>query len=230
METELLDDPAADPAAVAESLRNIARANRWFGGRWAVTWALARALHGVPRGTTLTLLDVGTGGGDLPRAAVAWARRRGLRLVPLGLERSPVAARLARAAGIPTAVGCAGALPFRPGSVDIVLVSQVAHHLSIASTVRLVGDLDRLARRAVIVADLQRSPVAAVAFRVGAALLRFDAVTRHDGVVSIRRGYSPGRLTALARAAGVRATVVRRPFFRIVAWWRPAAMVRPPHP
>ena len=35
--TELLDDPAADPAAVTLSLRNVARANRWFGGAAAGT-------------------------------------------------------------------------------------------------------------------------------------------------------------------------------------------------
>ena len=33
---ELLDDPDADPAAVTLSLRNVARANRWFGGAAAV--------------------------------------------------------------------------------------------------------------------------------------------------------------------------------------------------
>jgi len=58
---ELLDDPAADPAAVAESLRNIARSNLWFGGAAAVRHGLARALAGVPAGSTVTLADLGTG-------------------------------------------------------------------------------------------------------------------------------------------------------------------------
>ena len=84
---ELLDDPAADPATVRASLRHIARANRWFGGRAAALWGLGRALHGVPRGTRLSLLDIGTGAGDLPRAAAAWARRRGWHLDVCGLER-----------------------------------------------------------------------------------------------------------------------------------------------
>ena len=80
---ELLDDPAADPGAVTESLRNIARANRWFGGAAAVRHGLARALAGVLAGTTLTLADLGTGLGDLPRAAARWGARRGLRLLPV---------------------------------------------------------------------------------------------------------------------------------------------------
>src|SRR3954453_7433822 len=166
--TELLDDPAADPRAVAESLRNIARSNRWFGGAAAVRHGLGQALAGVPAGTTLTFADLGTGFGDLPRIAARWASRRGLRLIPLGLERSPVAARLAHRAGLPCVVGCAGAPPFREKGVDVVLVSQVAHHLTDDSVIRLFRTCDRLARLAVIVCDLRRGPLGPAAFWVGA--------------------------------------------------------------
>lgn len=220
---ELLDDPAADPAAVAESLRNIARSNRWFGGAGAVRHGLARALAGVPPGCTLTLADIGTGLGDLPRAAIRWAARRGIRLIPVALERSPVAARLARERGVPCAVGCAGALPFAAKSVDVVLLSQVAHHLAGDSAVRLLRDCDRLARTAVVVADLRRGALGPLAFWCGARLLGFDRVTLADGITSIRRGYSAAELRALLAAAGVSGTVERRPGYRLVATWRPAA-------
>ena len=220
---ELLDDPGADPAAVAASLRNIARSNRWFGGAAAVRHGLARALAGTPRGTTLTLADIGTGLGDLPRAAERWAARRGVRLVTVGLERSPVAARLTRAHGTPCAVGCAGAPPFRPKSVDVVLLSQVAHHLADESVIRLFRTCDELARRAVVVADLRRGPLGPLAFWVGARALGFDPVTVADGMTSLRRGYTAGGLRALLVAAGIRGRVERRPGYRLVATWRPAA-------
>ncbi|HEX3276667.1 MAG TPA: methyltransferase domain-containing protein [Gemmatimonadales bacterium] len=219
---ELLDDPAADPAAVAESLRHIARANRWFGGAWAVRHGLARVLGDLPGGTELTLADLGTGLGDLPRAAIHWGARRGLRLRAVALERNPVAARLADGGGLPCVVGCAGALPFRDKSVDVVLVSQVAHHLAADSAVRLFRACDRLARRAVIVADLRRGPLGPTAFWVGARALGFDRVTVADGITSLRRGYTPDGLRALLAAAGARATVERRPGYRLVATWRPA--------
>lgn len=221
--TELLDDPAADPAAVAESLRNIARSNRWFGGAAAVRHGLARALAGVPAGSTLTLADLGTGLGDLPRVAARWAARRGLRLGTVAVERSPVAARLAYQGGVPCAVGCAGAPPLREKSVDVVLVSQVVHHLADDSAVRLFRTCDRLARRAVVVCDLRRGPLGPLAFWVGARALGFDGVTVADGMTSLRRGYTTGELRALLAAAGVRATVERRPGYRLVAVWRPAA-------
>jgi len=221
---ELLDDPAANPAAVAESLRNIGRANRWFGGAAAVRFGLARTLAGVPPGTTLSLLDLGTGLGDLPRVAVRWGAARGIRVVPVALEVNRVAATLASGAGVPTALACAGAPPVRDKGVDVVLVSQVAHHLSEASVVRLLQTCDRLARRAAIVADLRRSPIARRAFWCGAQLLRFDPVTVADGMTSIRRGFSPRELSSLMARAGVEGRVYRRPGFRLVATWLPQAV------
>jgi len=220
---ELLDDPAADPEVVTASLRNIARANRWFGGSAAMRRGLGRALRGLPPGTTVTLLDLGTGLGDLPRAAVRWAAQRGVRLVPVGLERSPVAARLAAAGGVPCVVACAGVTPLRNKSVDVVLVSQVAHHLSEDSAVRLFRECDRVARRAVVVADLRRGWLGPLAFWVGARALQFDPVTVADGMTSIRRGYTQAELGGLLRAAGVHATVERRPGYRLVATWHPGA-------
>ena len=223
--TELLDDPAADPAVVARSLGNIARANRWFGGAHAVRYGLSRILAGVPRQGTLSLLDLGTGAGDLPRDAVRWAARRGWRLAPVGLERSRVAARVADAAGCPCAVGCAGAVPFRDKSVDIVLLSQVLHHLAPASAVRLLRHCDRLARLGVVVADLRRARLAGSLFRLGGRLLRFDPVTMVDGVTSIQRGYSVAELLALLGQAGITGRVARRPGYRLVATWQMAPAV-----
>jgi hypothetical protein len=221
--TELLDDPGAPAGTVAASLRNIARSNRWFGGRSALRFGLSRLLAGMPAAPTLTLLDLGTGSGDMPRAAVAWAARRGIGLRPVGLERSLVAARLARGRGLPIVVGCAGAPPVADKSVDVVSLTLVAHHFEPESAVELFRICDRVARVGVVVCDLQRSALGALAFRVGSRLLRFDPVTVADGLTSIRRGYTADELSALLARAGVRARVARRPGWRLVATWRSAA-------
>jgi 2-polyprenyl-3-methyl-5-hydroxy-6-metoxy-1,4-benzoquinol methylase len=221
---ELLDDPAANPAAVAESLRNIARANRWFGGAAAVRFGLERTLGRLPKGTAISLLDLGTGLGDLPGVAVRWGAARGIRVRPIGLELNRVAARLAQATGLPTAVACAGAPPIRDKSVDVVLVSQVAHHLTQESIVHLLRTSDRLARRAVIVADLRRDLLAPPAFWCGARFLAFDPVTVADGMTSLRRGFSREELRALMAQAGVEGRVDQRPGFRLVATWLPGSV------
>ena len=216
---ELLDDPDAEPALVCESLRNIGRANRWFGGAAAVRFGLGRALSDAPAGQQLTLLDVGTGLGDLPRMVVQWAGVRGIAIRPIGLERHAAAARLATRLGLPTIIGDGVALPFPAGSIDLVLLSQVAHHFAPTGIVHLLRECQRVARRAVIVADLRRSPLAAVGFRMAGTVLGFDRETVRDGITSLRRGFTPASLGVLLREAGLPAPVARRPGSRLVAVW-----------
>lgn len=218
---EALDDPGTDPALVARMLIDIAVSNRWLGGAHAMRIGLRGLVGAGDTGRTLTLFDIGTGAADLPLAARRWGARRGVTVAPLALERIPAAARLARRTGTPVVLGCAGALPLRPGSVDIVLLSQMIHHFDPASVVRLLRDCGRIARRGVIVADLRRSWFATPGFRLAATALRLHPVAITDGITSLRRGYSPSQLQALCAESGAhQPTVVATAGSRIVAWWR----------
>jgi SAM-dependent methyltransferase len=213
---ELLDDPSAAAPSVRESLGNIARANRWLGGAAAVRYALRHAVPPHPH-RTYSLLDVGTGAGDLPRMAREWAARRRIRLRPIGLELSTVAAQLARQNGVASLVGDGGVLPLRDRSVDFVLLSQVAHHFAPGAIVHLFRECARVTRHALIVADLRCSRPARWAFAIAARALGFDRFTIQDGVTSVRRGFSVASLEHLLALAGVAARVVRRPGARLVA-------------
>jgi ubiquinone/menaquinone biosynthesis C-methylase UbiE len=222
--TELLDDPHADPRAVRHELRDIARLNALFGGTRAVVAALQPFFAaGGARGATWTLLDVGTGSGDIARAAATAARRHGIELRPVGLELNRTAARVAQAGGLATVVADGTALPVRPRSVDVVVASQVLHHLPRPLAVRWIASCDRVARRAVVLADLRRSRVAMAGVWLATFPLGMSRRTRRDAVVSLRRGYSEPELAAMLEEAGVRAVARYRPGFRIVAAWAPCA-------
>jgi hypothetical protein len=121
-------------------------------------------------------------------------------------------------------LGDGGALPFAPKSVDIVIASQVLHHLPRAVAMRWIAGCDRVARRAVVLADLRRSRIAMAGVWLAAYGLRMGATTRHDAVVSLRRGYTRAELDAMLREAGVPAVANYRPGFRIVAAWAPCAL------
>ena len=150
---------------------------------------MARALEGAAA-RSLTLFDVGTGAADLPRDAEQWGRRRGFVIRGMGIDRNYAAARVARANGVATVVGCAGTLPLGDRSVDLVLVSQVIHHLTLPAVIQLLAECGRVAKRAVIVCDLRRARLAEAGFWLGSRVLGFDAATRADGITSVRRGYS----------------------------------------
>ncbi len=232
--TETLDDPRAEPKLVRATLADIARLNALFGGTKAVVAALEpyfQAARRLRRGNggraagvvTWTLLDVGTGTGDIPRAVAAAARRHeiGLRLV--GIERIRAAAEAAVAAGggLAAILADGGALPVRPRSVDVIVASQVLHHLPRETAVRWIANFDRVARRAVVLADLRRSRLAMAGVWLASYALGFSGVTRSDAVVSLRRGYTRPEFNEMLQAAGVPAVARYRPGFRIVAAWEP---------
>jgi hypothetical protein len=104
--------------------------------------------------------------------------------------------------------------------VDIVLASQLLHHLAPAAIVTLCREASRVARRGVVVADLRRSSLALAGFWAGSRLLGFDQVTRTDGFTSVRRGFTREVLSARLAAGGVNARVERSPGFRLVATWK----------
>jgi SAM-dependent methyltransferase len=220
---ELLDDPATDPALAARALQDIARSNVWFGGASAVISELVPVLHAVRgRAIPLTLLDVGTGAGDIPELARRTAERRGVTLLTMGLEVTAPLAAASRPRSGDAIAGSALALPFADHSIDVVTCSQVLHHFEAADGARLLAEMNRVARVRVIVADLRRAWAAAVGFWCASHALGFHPITRHDGVVSVLRGFRARELAdAVRRATGRTPQVRNRRGFRVTASWSP---------
>jgi SAM-dependent methyltransferase len=222
---ELLDDPAIDDATRLRALRDVERANAYFGGTRLVLRALWNALGDGVR--EATVLDVGTGTGDIPMHARASARRRDMRLTVIGLDISPVLARAARDAGSLAACGNALSLPIADRSVDVAVCSQLLHHFRDDDAIVVLRELDRVARRRVIVCDLRRSWIAAAGFWLSSLPLRFHAVSRHDGLVSVLRAFSAAELSELVDdAVRVAASVRRALGFRLIASWEPSGRDR----
>ena len=219
---EHLDDPrTADGALVVRELHDVARSNALFGGTRAVVAEVLDALLSLPKERDpVTLLDVGTGLGDIPRAAGAAAARRGIRLASYGVELSEAAAR-----GATDAV-CADAfrLPFADRSIDLVTCSQVLHHFEGALALALLRELDRVASHRVIVSDIRRSYIAAAGVWLASWPLGFHPHSRHDGVTSVLRGFTAPELGALVQSAiGGKVRTMNRAGFRVTASWNPGA-------
>ena len=218
---EHLDDPHADPRVVRRSLSDVARSNALFGGTSAVLAELDDAFALLRR--CATLLDVGTGMGDIPSQARERARARGIELATFGLDSVEVLAEASRARTTAAIRADALALPFADRSIDIVTCSQVLHHFADAEARLVVQELNRVARRRVIIADIRRSWLAAAGIWMASFPLRFHPVSRHDGVVSVLRGYTVAELRGLvSRAIGQVPRARTRRGFRVTASWSPS--------
>jgi ubiquinone/menaquinone biosynthesis C-methylase UbiE len=203
------------------SMADVERANDLLGGTRAALKELEPALGELSK--CATLLDVGTGTADIPAAARTLAAQRGVTLRTIGFDLSPVLVERHRRRNDAVVRGNALQLPFRDKSIDIVMCSQVLHHFPEREARKLITEMNRVARARVVISDLRRSFIAAGGLWLASFLLSFHSVSRHDGVVSIMRGFVPEELSELVRAgAGTTPPVHRRPGFRITTSWTPA--------
>jgi SAM-dependent methyltransferase len=211
---EHLDETGHDPRLLAASLRDVERANRWFGG----TRSLRRSLEPLLDSPALSILDVGTGSGEVLRTLVTWVERRNVRASAVGLDAGLDVIRVAAAGeGPPLVVGNACALPFADDAFDVVCATLLLHHVPDVLQGTALREMARVARRFVLVAELERHRLHYLGARfLAATLWRRNAITRHDGPVSVRRGYTGRELLDLATANGLRGRVERFFLYRLV--------------
>jgi ubiquinone/menaquinone biosynthesis C-methylase UbiE len=212
---ELLDTDAGTPDEIKASLADLRMINRYFGG----TRVMRRLVEHVAKATgahDLSLLDVAAGSGDIVASVKRDLRPRGIQLHTVLLDQSAV--HMPReACGV---VGNALALPFRDDSFDLVSCSLFAHHLEPGEFLIFVNEALRVCRRAVLINDLRRNAMHLAMFYAGMPLYR-SFITRHDGVASVRRAYTPAEMRAMLAQSNA-ARIEMWPFYLfrmgVVAW------------
>ena len=188
-------------AEVADGYRQLARANRVFFFSHPFASVLPRLL-GRERCRSLSLLDLGAGDGSLGIRLARWAARQGWDWRFTNLDLNPHASRLNTHHRNIT--GSALALPFRNASFDVVIASQMTHHLfSDAEVIQHFREAWRVTGDALVLSDLHRNPglYGLVWFWVHA--LGLSANVRSDGLLSVRRGFRVPEWRQLAQRAGI---------------------------
>jgi len=207
------------PEKVARALADLTRANRAFGGIRSQLAPLRRLLD-VPRGGTIRLLDVGCGGGDIPRAFVGWARRRRVPIQVVVVDKDPEAIRRASARLRPypevrLVRADAFHLPFPPRSFDFVTSAMLLHYFSPEDAAAVLSLWATLASRAVLINDIERHWFPCAAIKV---LRRFSgsSLFSEASLQTVLRGFTPEEMDGLGRRAGLIRPEVRRFFpFRL---------------
>jgi hypothetical protein len=214
-----MDTRPLNPVEIGRALHFLSRTNKWFGGVSTVLRPLEVWSHRWIPGEPVHMLDVGTGGADIPIALVQWARKKGYSLRVTALELVPEIAAIAKEAvrSYPEITVLCRNLWDLPKELtfDYVTASLFLHHRPIPFRAEALSALDRRARRGVIVSDLQRTLGSywGVGFSSG---IWGDGVVRHDGPLSVRRSFRVAELEALANQAGLPYLKARREsWFRI---------------
>lgn len=200
---ELMDDPAADRDTLDRTYHRFGPVNRIVSRPAAVyeEWVRPR----LATTHSARMLDVGAGGGDLPREILRHAERDGLRLEVLAIDPDERAIRYASRHESPrfhTRVATTADLVAEGETFDFVWSNHVLHHLTPAELGALLADSERLVAPGglAVHGDIERSRGAYLGFWLGTLPFAWNVLSgsfiRPDGLTSIRRSHTAAELAA----------------------------------
>lgn len=202
---ERLDAQDVDPTELADCLRDLASVNTVTLARLP-TLAFMRRVARRAGGEEISVLDVGSGEGDMLRRIARWGARRGTRLRLVGIDLNPASAIVAQAAtppGLPISYRTGDVFDEAPGSVDAVISSLVTHHMSDDEIVSFLRWMEQTARIGWFINDLHRHPLAYYGFKALSAAAAWHPIVQHDGAISVTRSFTGADWARLLRAAGL---------------------------
>jgi ubiquinone/menaquinone biosynthesis C-methylase UbiE len=205
-QAEWMDEPNVDPLELRRSLKFIRRVNAVFGYTRATLSHLDRFSRNWKNSAPITILDVATGSADIPHAIADWAQQHQFNVRIVGLDRHALTAQMATEQihgkrNIEIVRGDALQLPFDDGTFDYVLTNMFLHHLDDDAVASVLREMDRVARRGIVAADLLRSR-RAYAWITLFTLLS-SKMLKHDARVSVAQAFNEPEILRLRDRAGI---------------------------
>jgi SAM-dependent methyltransferase len=207
LQAEYFDLPDRSEAEVTAAFQDLNRVNCFFRFSHPFEAVLPRWL-GAKKCERLDILDVGAGTGLLGKILTEWARQRGWHWRFTNLDTNSLALKIGSQPD--SVVGSALQLPFADGSFDLVVASQMTHHLTDEQVITHWREAWRVTRDAIFICDLHRNAGLYALLWLTLHLMRVDRTVLEDGLISVRRGFRLDEWRELAGRAEIPAAKIWR--------------------
>ncbi len=201
-EKELMDDLHMDGSLLYDTLDKIAGINKVLGGNGVVLSGVKVLLEKTDKDTPITIIDLGCGSGAMLRTLAHYARKKKRRFQLIGIDAN--AHTLAYAEKLSSEYEeihykniDVFSKEFDAISYDIATATLFVHHFEETEIFSLVKQLSSKASIGVVINDLHRHWLSYYLFRIF-AFFYGNKMTRHDGAISILRGFKKEELVSMA--------------------------------
>lgn len=206
-QAELMDSPSVGFEEFHQCLQQLTVVNVWvLAYRPTLRWLSAMLRDAAP-GETVSVLDVGSGGGDMLRKIRSLLRRRHLKADLTGVDLNPWARQSAEQvtpAEMNIRFETSNIFALDPArQADFIISCDFTHHLSDAELVAFIQWMDSHARRGWFVNDLHRHPLPYYFIKTVFNMLPLSRMMRSDGPISISRAFVADDWRQLLAAAGI---------------------------
>jgi 2-polyprenyl-3-methyl-5-hydroxy-6-metoxy-1,4-benzoquinol methylase len=205
---EIMDDFDSDEPMLHRTLAQFRTVNLLCTGRNRLLRELVIGAAKKKELASLTVVDLGAGGGDWAAACRWLCARANINVRVRCVDHDPRAVRFLQNRFVnEPAIEVIQADVFDQAvwreDADFYFGNHLLHHLSENSIVELLQLCNERARQGFFFNDLYRSGLSSLSFGVIAGLLFHKSLILRDGLTSIKRGFTRREILALAARAGL---------------------------
>jgi SAM-dependent methyltransferase len=214
---EMMDGDAASFEDFQNCLRDLEIVNVCtLAYRPTLNW-LKKALRGDKSRQPVSILDIGSGGGDMLRKIWKLAHRGGHETYLTGVDLNPWSKKSAESStpvDAPIKYETSDIFSFDPNRrADFIISSLFTHHLTDNQVVKFLRWMDQHATRGWFINDLHRHPLPFFLIRYATRLMGFGPMVQNDGPISVARAFTSADWRRLVGEAGIPTEGIRINWF-----------------
>lgn len=203
---EIMDNPNETADATIRALGEIETINKWLGGYNVVLNALNN-LQWPNR--EVTILDLGSGGGDTLRAIAEWADEKNKQVKLIGVDKNEVMTAYATGRSryfnnidfITMNVFDKKIIDIKP---DIAMNSLFCHHFDNDELIQLITIMHKSAKKAVIINDIHRHWFAYYSIKMLTSVLGKADMVKYDAPLSVARSLTRSEWENILQRTGIK--------------------------
>ncbi|WP_219838343.1 methyltransferase domain-containing protein [Paenibacillus sp. R14(2021)] len=225
-ELELMDDFTMGGAELREALRQLRVLNRIFAAAAPTLYGVHRLWAAADKPKRFSVLDIGSGSGDVNRSLLRWADENGIELCITLADITDEACEEARLLyrGEPRInVMRRDLFELPSGCADVITGTQFLHHFEESELPCVVNRMLAASRIGVVINDIHRHWMAWAAVWLATRVLSRNRYIVNDGPLSVAKGFRKEDWQQLRHELSGTAEmlVAWRPLFRYaVILWR----------
>ena len=213
-DTEIMDDLLCAGEVVDQTLRELEFINRWLGGNQVTLKGIQLLLKNNPHENTVSIIDLGCGGGDILKIVAGWGRKNNIKTRLTGIDANPniIAFALHHSKGYPEISYETTNIfseEFRKRKFDIALATLFTHHFSDHELVDMLSSLQHQAKMGIVINDIHRHWFAFHSIQLLTQFFSKSVMVKFDAPLSVLRAFQRHELETILSKAGIHKYTLR---------------------
>ncbi|MEO1050232.1 MAG: methyltransferase domain-containing protein [Bacteroidota bacterium] len=210
-EQEMMDDLDCSGQVIDQTLKELETINRLLGGNYVTINGLAKLYRRNPamKNETITVADLGCGGGDILKLIAKWARKKDFKVQLIGID--------ANSNIIDYASDNTSEFPeisyqsinifseeFKKQRFDVIVSTLFTHHFTGNELTNLFGQLSQQVKYGIIINDIHRHPLAYYSIKMLTRFFSRSEMVKYDAPLSVLRAFKSNELKHILQSASIK--------------------------